>query len=111
MKRILLAAILALCASGVHAAPFVVADLADQTTTHCTLSLDGGAFGPDVPVVGTPKQCKHDLTAVTVGAHSARLVAVKVDSVWGRLESAPSSPLAFSRPATPAAPSGPTLTP
>lgn len=105
MLRLLLAALAAL-ALPAFAAPFLVADLPDQTTTHCTLSLDGGAYGVDVPVTGTPKECKHDLAAVGNGQHTATLKAIKVDPVWGRLESAPSAPFAFARPAAPSAPGG-----
>lgn len=109
--RRLLALCLSLFAASVYAAPFLEADLPDQGTTHCRLSLDGGAFGPDVPVVGTPRVCRHDLVGTTVGAHSARLVAVNADAVWGRQESAPSAPFAFTRPAGPTPPAGTRLVP
>jgi hypothetical protein len=89
----------------------VVGDLVDQTTTHCTFRLDGGAWTADLPVVGTPKRCEWSVDTVTVGAHNVTARAVKVDPVWGRLESVDAVPLAFSRPGSPGAPSGLTLTP
>ena len=108
MRKYLL---LALFPVSVSAAPFVVADLADQTTTHCAISVDGGAYSADVPVQGTPKVCKHDLSAVAAGSHTVTLKAVKDDPVWGRQESAPSAPFAFTRPVPPGAPSGTRLAP
>jgi hypothetical protein len=86
------------------AAPFVVGDLPDQTTTHCILELDG-VWGTDVPVSGTTtKECKFDVASVSSGAHTARAKAVKVDAAWGRQESVPSAPFVFTRPVAPAAP-------
>jgi len=108
MKRYLL---LALFPFAANAAPFLVADLPDQSTTHCALSLDGAAFGPDALATGTPKVCRYDLASVSVGAHSARLIAVNADPVWGRQESAPSAPFAFTRPSGPAVPGGTRLVP
>jgi hypothetical protein len=110
MRRLLMLAIL-FAVPTAWAAPFLEADLPDQATTHCALSLDGAAFGPDAPVSGTPKTCKVDLASVAPGAHSARLVAVKADAVWGRQESAPSAPFPFTRPGAPATPSGSRLVP
>ena len=104
-------ALLAFAAAPAWAAPFLVADLPDQSTTHCRLSLDGAAFGPDVPVSGTPKVCRFDMAPTEVGAHSARAVAVNADPVWGRQESAPSAPFAFTRPSGPAVPAGTRLVP
>ena len=93
------------------AAPFLEADLAEQTVTHCKLALDGGAFGPDVPVSGTPRVCRHDLSGTATGAHSAVLVAVADDPIWGRRESAPSAPFAFTRPGVATPPGGIRLVP
>lgn len=106
------ALLIAFVVSPAWAAPFLEADLADQTTTHCRLSLDGGAFGPDVPVTATvPKLCRVDLQGTTVGAHDARLIAVAADAVWGRRESAPSAPFAFTRPGVATPPAGIRLVP
>ena len=89
-----------------------VADLPDQTTTHCVLEMDG-TWGADVPVVTVSgvRVCSFDVTGVASGAHSARAKAVKNDAVWGRLESAPSAPLAFTKPSAPGVPSGIRLVP
>jgi len=103
MRKFLLLALFPVSAS---AAPFVVADLADQTTTHCAISVDGGAYSADVPVQGSPKVCKHDLSAVAAGSHTVTLKAVKVDPVWGRQESVASAPFTFTRPAGPPPPNG-----
>lgn len=109
MKRYIAA--LCFVAAPAAAAPYLEADLPDQTTTHCALSLNGGAFGPDTPVVGVPRRCRHDLAAVPVGVNSVRVVAVKDEAVWGRQESAPSAPFVFTRPSAPGAPSGSRLVP
>jgi hypothetical protein len=94
------------------AAPFLEADLPDQTTTHCKMSIDGAAFGPEVPVTATtPKLCRMDLQGIATGAHDARLVAVASDPIWGRRESAPSVPFAFTRPGVATPPGGIRLVP
>jgi hypothetical protein len=93
-------------------APFVVSDPLDDRATHCGWVKDGGAR-LDVPVTVTPagKICKWDLAGFTAGAHTVNATAVLIDPVWGRLESAPSAPFAFSVPTAPKAPSGLALTP
>lgn len=107
MTRFLFALLMALMAPLAVAAPFIVGDLADQTTTHCALELNGGAWGPDVPVAGTaPKECRFDIGNVAAGPHTVRAKAIKVDAVWGRQESPPSAPFSFTRPASPAPPAG-----
>jgi len=94
------------------AAPFVEADLPDQTTTHCKMSLDGAAFGPEVPVTATtPKLCRVDLQGTPTGQHDVRLVAVATDPIWGRRESAPSVPFVFTRPGVATPPAGIRLVP
>lgn len=104
--------LLAFVVSPAFAAPFLEADLSDQSTTHCKLSLDGGAFGPEVPVTATtPKLCRVDMSGTAVGAHSAVLVAVADDPIWGRRESAPSAPFAFTRPGVATPPGGIRLVP
>lgn len=102
---------LSLFAANAAAAPFIEADLPDQSTTHCKLSLDGGVFGPEVPVVGTPRICRHDMQGTAVGAHEVRLVAVATDAIWGRRESVPSAPFAFTRPGVATPPGGIRLVP
>lgn len=86
--------------------PFIEADLLDQSTTHFAASLDDGPFGPELPVVGTPKICRYDITDVSVGTHNIRLKAIRVDGVWGRQESVPSTPFVFTKPVAPDAPTG-----
>lgn len=104
MLRHTLLAALAAIAVPTFAAPFVVGDLADQSTTHCAIEINGGAWGPDVPTSGTPRQCKFDVASVSVGTNTVRAKAIKIDAGWGRLESAPSAPFVFTRPAVPVAP-------
>lgn len=95
-----------------HAAPSVDADLPDQLTTHCAIAYcapDGtscGAYSADVPVVlnAGVRYCHADAASAPTGARSVRVLAVVVDPLWGRLPSAPSAPLPFTRPANPAAP-------
>ncbi len=104
--------LIVLCAAPVSAAPFLEADLPDQTVTHCKMSIDGAAFGPEVPVTATtPKLCRMDLQGIATGAHDARLVAVASDPIWGRRESAPSVPFAFTRPGVATPPGGIRLVP
>lgn len=107
MKRLALLALFPFAAS---AAPFVVGDLPDQSTTHCILEFDG-TWGQDAPATGTPKICKFDVSTVTRGQqHTVRMKAVRIDAVQGREESAPSAPFSFTLLAPPAAPSTPRLT-
>ena len=109
MKKLILLALLPL---NVMAAPFFVADLPDQTTTHCQFQLNGGAWSLDMPVIGTLRICFVDANALNVqpGPNTLLARAVKVDAGWGRLESAPSAPFSFTRPAAPSTPSTPRLT-
>ena len=94
------------------AAPFVEADLPDQSTTHCKMSLDGAAFGPEVPVTATnPKLCRVDLQGTPTGQHDVRLIAVATDPIWGRRESVPSLPFVFTRPGVATPPAGIRLVP
>jgi hypothetical protein len=112
MTRYLLALLLAFVVPPALAVT-AVADLPTQTTTHCTFQVDGAAWGADVPsvTVGGVRVCALDVTGIAAGAHSILVKAVVVDPLWGRLESAPSSPLAFTRPQAPAAPAGIRLVP
>jgi hypothetical protein len=110
MKAIRQAVALLLCmvcfAAG--AAPFVVATVVSGVSS-CGVFLDAAA---KVTVTATALQCKYDLAAVSVGAHTVTMTAISTtDPVWGTQESAQSAPLNFTRPALPAVPSGLTLTP
>jgi hypothetical protein len=122
MKRILAALaglFLPLVAS---AAPFIACDLAVAAThsaiQFCTAINAGscttwGAWGADTSavVVGANKECRHDVSASPVGASIVRVKAIAVDPAWGRQESAPSDPFAYSRPASPTSPAGTRLIP
>jgi sugar phosphate permease len=95
---------LAASAAGPYAQASVVVGV-----TSCNFSLDGGAKA-NVPVVSL--LCKYDLSGIAVGAHTITVTAVAVaDPVWGTQESAPTSPLAFTRPSLPGVPTGLQLTP
>lgn len=112
MMRFLVLALVALFPVLAFAAPFADADLPDQLTTHCAIAYcapDGtscGAYSADVPVVlnAGVRYCHADAANAPTGARSVRVLAVVVDPLWGRLPSAPSAPLPFTRPANPAAP-------
>lgn len=94
--------------------PYVVSDpLADQTCTHAGVVTDGGtkvdvALGLDS---SGKKIVLVDVGGIATGAHTLVITAVRNDAVWGRQESAPAAPFAFTRPAVPAAPSGLVLKP
>lgn len=109
-RRYLAATALALLLSdSLAAAPFVISDAytAGVKPTHCGLLLNSAAK-VDVPVAldaaGNP-YCRFDIGTVGTGAHVVKATAVLLDAVWGRLESAESLPLSFSRPAAPGVPS------
>jgi hypothetical protein len=92
--------------------PFIEADLIDQSTTHFAVSLDDGPYSADLPVSGSPRICRYDVSSVSVGPHIIRMKAVIPNSAgWGRLESAPSDPFSFTKPAAPVTPSGIRLVP
>jgi hypothetical protein len=56
--------------------------------------------------------CSFDVSTVTPGTHTISMTAIAVnDPVWGSTESAKSSPLTFTRPTPPAAPTGLNLLP
>lgn len=121
MKRIL-AAFAAFLPFAAGAAPFVACDLAPQAThsaiQFCTTINAGscttwGAWGADTPavVVGANKECRHDVSTSSVGANIVRVKAVAIDPSWGRQESAPSDPFAYSRPMSPVSPAGTRLIP
>lgn len=105
--RILLCLLLALPGMA-FAAPFVIADVV-AGVGQCGVYLDAT---PRVLVPAVAGQCKYDLAGVSVGAHSVTMTAMTInDPIWGTQESAQSVPLAFSRPAGPAVPTGLVLIP
>lgn len=86
----------------------IVADVASGTA-QCGVFLDAAAKVV-IPAVGTT--CTYDVSTVSVGLHSIKMTAISVnDPVWGSQESAQSAAFSFTRPGTPAAPSGLRLTP
>lgn len=113
MKKILLALYAALLVGGAQAAPFVVSDPVDPATAQCGVLLDAAPkVIITVTVAAGVKTCKYDLATLASGSHSIRMTAITLnDPVWGSQESAPSVPLAFSKPAVPAPPASLVLSP
>lgn len=104
MKR-LLAATLFVIALPVTASPFVVSDPVDPATTSCGFTMDATPKQTvAVATAGSSKICKLDLAGLTVGSHTVTATAIVNDPIWGVLESAPSLPLSFVKPAVPASP-------
>lgn len=75
--------------------PFAVADVVVGVTS-CGVFLDAAT---KVTVPASAGKCSYDLSAVSVGAHSIKMTAIANDPLWGVQESAPTGPLAFTRPA------------
>jgi len=98
-----------------HAAPFLESDPYPTGTnqpTHFALVIDGAA-SIDVPaasVAGGAVKLRFDVGHVTVGLHNTSVKAVRIDPVWGRLESI-AVPFAFTRPAPPSEVVGQKLVP
>jgi len=100
-----------------YAGPFLVSDPLPTLTppiTHCGVYLDTAAKVV-VPVALTaptgPSICRYDLSGIASGNHTVNVTAIRIDPIWGTVESGNSSPLAFVRPGIPPAPSGLTLSP
>lgn len=122
MRKALLG--LALMAPACWAAPWLACDLPVEATHYATqscTSIDptglicqnwGAPWSADKAYYqgAVVRECHDDLSSVALGRHIVRAKSVSVDAVWGRQESAPSDPLAFSRPGLPAAPTGVRLT-
>lgn len=113
MKRILLFFTLLAVAVLARAAPFVVTDPVPAGVTQCGVFLDATAKTV-TPVVqsGTANVCKVDLAGLASGSHTIQITLITAnDPIWGSQESAKSSPLAFSKPVSPAPPTGLVLSP
>ena len=123
MKLKSLIALALLAPLPVMAAPFIVSDsypgAPGEVTpevvspTHCSISYIEG-WSPDVPVAidsNGRAYCKIDVGSSDPGSHTVVVKAVVYDSIWGRLESAPSNPFTFVRPVSPAAGTGLRLVP
>lgn len=117
MKKLLLVVAIAFAvAHPALAAPFIVSDPLVSGVVQCGVFLDAAPkLTVPVTAVVTPAPgniCKFDVGGVGVGSHTITMTAITVnDPVWGSQESAKSSPLAFTRPAAPNAPSGLQLAP
>ena len=114
IKKWLVGLFLLLFACPAFAGPFIVCDPYPSTAiqpTEFVLVIDGGSpvTSPAVNVVGGVG-LRHDLMGIAAGAHNVTVKAVKVDPVWGRLESA-NIPFMFVRPVNPTAPVNISLTP
>lgn len=89
----------------------VQSDSLDPRATHCGWVWDGGTK-TDVPVLvlGTNKVCNYVIDSIAVGSHTVTATAVAIDpaqpAAWQRIESPPSAPFTFVRPAVPSVPSG-----
>lgn len=95
------------------AAPFVVTDPVDPATTHCGVLLNvAPKLIVPVTTAGGVKNCRYDLATLASGSHTITMTAIveKTANNTGA-ESAPSSPLAFSKPGVPAVPAGLALSP
>lgn len=108
---------MAIFISEANAAPFLESDpypaASTPKPTICQVWLDTATVGVDSPVVvdATGTYCHYDIAAVTVGAHTVKAKFITIDPVWGRLESALTAPINFTRPGPPQAPAGLILAP
>jgi hypothetical protein len=62
------------------------------TGTICSWTVDGVVKG-DIPVITS--KCTYDVSSLPPGSHTLLTKAVIVDSIWGRLESAASTPFVY----------------
>lgn len=92
MKRLML--VLAFVCAPVHAAS-VVGDVVAGVTS-CGVVLDGGAKTTVPAIAGV---CSYNVNGVSNGSHTITMTAIANDPVWGALESPPSVPFVFIRPA------------
>jgi hypothetical protein len=84
------------------AQPFLYADTAGTSisTTTCGIYMDAlpKVTTPTV-LVGTVVTCKYDLSGIANGSHTVKMTAITNDPAWGALESPPSPPFVFVKPA------------
>lgn len=109
MKKLFTILVVLLFPSLVFAGPFLICDPYPTTSvqpTEFSLIVDGGSaiISPAVTVTGGVR-LHYDLAGIPTGSHTVTVKAVRIDPVWGRLESA-TTPFSFVRPAAPAAPVG-----
>jgi hypothetical protein len=98
--------LLALFALPVHAAS-VVGDVVAGVTS-CGVVLDGG---PKTTIPAVAGACTYNVNSVSNGSHTITMTAIASDPVWGVLESAPSLPFVFVKPAGTSAPASLRLIP
>jgi hypothetical protein len=113
LKRLLLIALFYWAPVQAQAAPFIVTDILAAGVSQCGVFMDA-APKVTIPVTAVTggNICKHDVGAVSPGAHSATMTAISVnDPIWGSQESPQSLPFTFTKPAVPAAPTGLKLAP
>lgn len=96
--------------SPAFAGPFVIsAPTTDTTVSQCGVYLDAAAkvVIPLTAITGGAA-CKFDISSIAPGAHTVQMSFMTPnDPIWGALEGAKSSPLAFTRPTPPStAPGG-----
>lgn len=111
--KLILAAALAVAAFSAHASPFLVSDPYSGTippgaTLSCGIYMDAAAKVVS-PTVGSA--CHYDIATLAPGQHTVTATFILVDPVQGTLESAQSTPLAFTRLAAPTAPANVKLAP
>jgi hypothetical protein len=106
MKKIIVLLVM-LVPSVVFASPFVVSDPYASTVvqpTEFVVRVDGGAdvVSPVETVTGGVR-LQYDVGGVSAGSHTITVKAVRIDPIWGRLESTTVN-FTFVRPAAPTAP-------
>lgn len=113
MKRLSLFLIMLFVSVAASAAPFVVSSpVTGSSVTNCGVYMDALPVQTiAVTSDASGKFCKWDASGLAAGAHSVTLTYLVIDPIWGNLESAHSSPLAFTRPSAPSQPSGVSLIP
>ena len=98
-------------------APFIESDpyaaAVTPKPTLCSVYIDAATTGTDSPVMTdtTGTYCHYDLSALSIGAHTAKAKFAIVDPVWGRQESTFSNTVNFTRPGLPAAPANLIISP
>ncbi|MBK8916365.1 MAG: hypothetical protein IPM64_17510 [Phycisphaerales bacterium] len=109
--RVLFSAALALAilaAPSAFAAPFVEANV-DPAVTSCGVFLDvlpKKVIPVTAPVPpATQFKCREDVGSVAPGSHTISMTGILTNPAWGTLESDPSAPFGFVRPAAPSVPS------
>jgi hypothetical protein len=91
--------------------PYLVCTPYSSTTVQPT-QFDVTLDNQTTPITSAPQtvtggvRLHYDVSAVAGGTHRATIKAVRLDPVWGRLESPASSPFDFTKPGSANAPTG-----